>query len=102
MFLGKNTCKIPATKIHILSTYELSNMKYVNITVSIPFELKKKMEAIKKKKNVNWSEVARRAFEEEIKRLERLIAVEEMDRLRAESKVKWDGVKEVRKWRNSH
>jgi len=102
MFHGKNTCKIPATKIHIFRMCKLPNMKYVNITVSIPFELKKKMDAIKKKKNVNWSEVARRAFEEEIKRLERLIAVEEMDRLSAESKVKWDGVKEVRKWRNSH
>jgi len=79
-------------------------MMYVNITVSIPLELKKKMEAVKKKKNVNvnWSEVARRTFEEEIKRFERLIAVEEMDRFRAESEVRWDGVKEVRKWRNSH
>ena len=76
-------------------------MKYVNITVSIPFELKKKMDAIKKKKNVNWSEVARKAFEEEIKKIERKKAAEEIDRIRKKSKVEmWSGVEEVRKWRN--
>ncbi|MGQ9468718.1 MAG: hypothetical protein ACUVTD_02670 [Nitrososphaerales archaeon] len=72
-------------------------MKHVNMTITIPEELKKKM---KNAKDINWSEVARKAFEEEIKRIERKNAAEEMDRLREESKIMWDGIKEIRKWRD--
>jgi len=72
--------------------------KTTNVTITIPRELKEKM---KKLKDVNWSEVARRAFEEEIIRIERQRAGEEIDKLRGESKVKWDGVGEIRKWRDS-
>lgn len=67
------------------------------MTITIPEELRKR---IRKIKGVNWSEVARRAFEEELKRIERQIAAEEMDRLRTKSKG-WSGVEEIRKWRDS-
>jgi len=71
-------------------------MKHVNMTITIPVELREK---IKSAKDINWSEVARRAFEAEIERKEKIKAAEEMDELREESKIKWDGVEEVRKWR---
>jgi len=71
-------------------------MKHVNMTITIPVELREK---IKSTKDINWSEVARRAFEAEIERMEKIKAAEEMDELREGSKIKWDGVKEVRKWR---
>jgi hypothetical protein len=73
-------------------------MKHVNMTITIPVELREK---IKSTKDINWSEVARKTFEEEIKKIERRKAAEEMDKLREESKIKWDGVGEVRKWRKS-
>jgi hypothetical protein len=38
------------------------------MTIVLPKELKDK---IRKLKNVNWSEIARKAFEEEIKKIER-------------------------------
>ena len=73
-------------------------MKHVNMTITIPEELRAR---IKSTKHINWSEVARKTFEEEIKKIERRKAAEEMDKLREESKIKWDGVEEVRKWRCS-
>jgi len=74
-------------------------MTNVTFTITLPKELKEKM---KKVKNVNWSEVARKAFEEEIRKIERIKASEEIDKLRKESKVEWNGVEEIRKWRESH
>ena len=74
-------------------------MTNVTFTIALPKELKEKM---KKVKNVNWSEVARKAFEEEIRKIERIKASEEIDKLRKESKVEWNGVEEIRKWRESH
>ncbi len=74
-------------------------MNNVNLTITLPKELKEKM---KKIKNINWSEVARKAFEEEIRKIERIKASEEIDKLRKESKVEWNGVEEIRKWRESH
>ncbi len=74
-------------------------MSKENITIVLPRELKEK---IKRLKNVNWSEVARKAFEEEIRRIEKIEAVEEIDRLRGESKIKWCGAEVIRKWRDSH
>lgn len=73
-------------------------MKHVNMTITIPAELRAK---IKSTKQVNWSEVARKTFEEEIKKIDREKAAEEMDKLREASTIKWDGVEEVRKWRKS-
>jgi len=72
-------------------------MGHVNMTITIPEDLRRR---IKKVKNVNWSEVARRAFEEELKKIERQIAAEEIDRLRTESRG-WSGVEEIRRWRDS-
>ncbi|MCD6564283.1 MAG: hypothetical protein J7K23_10290 [Thermoproteales archaeon] len=74
-------------------------MTNVTFTITLPKELKEKM---KKVKNVNWSEVDRKAFEEEIRKIERIKASEEIDKLRKESKVEWNGVEEIRKWRESH
>lgn len=47
-------------------------MNMVNVTVSVPVEMKEKMDeyAI-----INWSEVARQAFAEQLKRLELLKAI---------------------------
>lgn len=47
-------------------------MNMVNVTVSVPVEMKKRMDeyAI-----INWSEVARQAFAEQLKRLEMLKAI---------------------------
>jgi len=73
-------------------------MKHVSMTITIPEGLR---ERIKNTKDINWSEVARKTFEEEIKKMERREAAKEMDILREESKIKWDGVEEVRRWRQS-
>lgn len=69
-----------------------------NITIRIPEELKLRMEQCK---TVNWSEVARKAFEEAARREEMQCATAAIDKLRAESKIKWDGAKEIRKWRDA-
>ena len=44
-----------------------------------------------KKYNINWSKASRRAFEEEIKKIERNITAEEIDKLREESTIEWSG-----------
>ena len=70
-----------------------------NVTVSVPEELKKKMEHVS---GVNWSEVAREAFEETVMRKRMLEAAENIKRLREESKTPgWSGVREIRKWRDA-
>jgi hypothetical protein len=69
-----------------------------NITVRVPEELKGRM---KRCKSVNWSEVARKAFEEAARKEEIQCATAAMDKLRVESKIKWDGTKEIRKWRDA-
>ena len=56
---------------------------------------------MKRCKNVNWSEIARKAFEEAARKEEIQCAAESIDKLRNESKIKWDGVKEIRKWRDA-
>ena len=68
------------------------------MTITIPEELRGRIKAIK---GVNWSDVARQAFEEKIRKIERKRAAEKMDKLREESTIVWDGVEEVRKWRKS-
>ena len=69
-----------------------------NITVRVPEELKDRMQRCK---DINWSEVARKAFEEAARRKEIQCAATVMDELRVESKIKWDGSKEIRKWRDA-
>ena len=70
-----------------------------NVTVSVPEELKKKMEHAG---SVNWSEVARQAFEEMVRRREMLEAALDIDRLREETRDPgWNGVREIRKWRDA-
>jgi len=70
-----------------------------NVTVSVPEDLKKKMENAA---GVNWSEVARQAFEEAVRRREMLEAAQDIKRLREETKTPgWSGVREIRKWRDA-
>ena len=69
-----------------------------NITVRVPAELKGRMKSCK---NINWSEVARKAFEDAAQRAEIQCAAESIKKLRAESKSDWAGAKEIRKWRDA-
>jgi hypothetical protein len=62
-------------------------------------ELKRGM---KKLKHINWSSVARRAFEDTIYREEKRGAAREIDRIRLSGKTgAWSGAKEIRKWRDA-
>jgi hypothetical protein len=70
----------------------------VNVTVSVPENLKQRMERLK---GINWSEVARNAFEEAARRQERLSAANAIKRLREKSGPGWSGAREVRKWRDA-
>jgi hypothetical protein len=75
------------------------NVVYVsNVTVRVPEELKGRM---KRCKSVNWSDVARKAFEDATCREEMQCAAEAIKNLRLESKPEWDGAKEIRKWRDA-
>jgi len=69
-----------------------------NLTIRVPEELKSRMERFK---DVNWSEVARRAFEETTNREERRRAAESIKKLRMESVAEWNGAKEIRRWRDA-
>ncbi len=69
-----------------------------NVTIRVPEELKRQM---KRFKHINWSEVARRAFEDAARREEMLKAAEVIKRLRMESQAEWNGAEEIRKWRNA-
>ncbi len=69
-----------------------------NITVRVPEELKGRMERCKK---INWSEVARKAFEEAARKEEVQCAAESIKKLRTDSKAGWDGAGEIRKWRDA-
>ena len=73
-------------------------MNMVNVTVSVSEDLRKRMRRLK---HVNWSEAARRAFEEEVEREERLEAAEAIQKLREASPPDWNGAKEIRKWRDA-
>jgi hypothetical protein len=73
-------------------------MCMINITVRVPEELKERM---KRCKNVNWSDVARKAFEDAARREEIQCAVESIKKLSSESKEEWDGAMEIRKWRDA-
>ena len=69
-----------------------------DITISVPEKLKGRMERCK---NINWSEVARKAFEDAARKEEMQCAAEQIKKLRAESQAEWDGSKEIRKWRDA-
>ncbi len=79
---------------------ELTSPVLANVTVSVPEELKKKMTHAKA---VNWSEVARQAFEDRLRQQEMVEAASAMDKLREATKStgpsSWSGVREIRKWR---
>ena len=68
-----------------------------NVTITVPEDLKREMT---KRKRVNWSWVARKAFEEAIRQEEMTTAAERIDKLRGAGKTPgWSGAKEIRKWR---
>lgn len=69
-----------------------------NVTIRVPEELKGRM---KRCKSVNWSEVARKAFEDAARKEEMHCAAESIKKLRTESKTDWNGAKEIRKWRDA-
>ncbi len=69
-----------------------------NITIRIPEDLKKRMEQCK---TINWSEIARKAFEEAARKEEIQCAAESIKKLRNESEQEWNGAKEIRKWRDA-
>jgi hypothetical protein len=78
---------------HVLNVMCMSN-----VTVRVPEELKGRM---KRCKSVNWSEVARKAFEDAARKEEIQRASESIKNLRTESKTEWDGAGEIRKWRDA-
>ena len=69
-----------------------------NFSVRVSKDLKGHM---KRCKSVNWSEVARKAFEDAARRQEMQCAAETIKTLRRESIAQWDGAMEIRKWRNA-
>jgi hypothetical protein len=69
-----------------------------NVTIRVPEDLKGRMERCK---SINWSEVARKAFEDAARREEMLCAAEAIKKLRNESITEWDGAKEIRRWRDA-
>ena len=69
-----------------------------NVTVRVPEELRGRM---KRCKSVNWSEVARKAFEDAARKEEIQCAAEAIKNLRLESKAEWNGAKEIRRWRDA-
>ena len=69
-----------------------------NVTVRVSEELKGRMKHCKK---VNWSEVARKAFEDAARNEEIQSAAETIKNLRTENKAEWNGAREIRKWRDA-
>jgi hypothetical protein len=69
-----------------------------NITVRVPEELKSRMERCK---TINWSEIARKAFEDAAHQEEMKSAAQAIKKMRDDSKENWNGAKEIRKWRDA-
>lgn len=68
------------------------------MTITVDERLRKRMRRIKK---LNWSKVARMAFEREIQRYEARRAAKKMDEIRSEIRRRsWSGAGEIRKWRD--
>jgi len=51
---------------------------------------------------MSWRKVARKTSEKETEKIERAQALEEIIRIREESRIKWEGAEVIRRWRNSH
>ena len=68
-----------------------------SVTVRVSDELKEQMNRYS---YVNWSEVARNAFEEAIMCEERKKAIEKVRAIVEKDEGNWDGVEEIRKWRS--
>jgi hypothetical protein len=51
--------------------------------------------------NINWSKVARKAFEETARKEEIQCAAETIKKIRNESEKGWGGAKQIRKWRDA-
>lgn len=68
-----------------------------NITITVDTTLKKRMKELR---GVNWSEVARDAFEERVMAEQRVKAAKAIKKIRKASKAKWSGSEEIRKWRD--
>ena len=73
-------------------------MGSTSITITVDRELKRKMEELKQ---VNWSRVARAAFEEEIRKEKRKQIVGDIKAIREKDKTNWSGADEIRKWRDA-
>ena len=97
MFLGGKVFYSVFTSI-MCNKHVQNVMCMSNVTVRVPEELKGRM---KRCKSVNWSEVARKAFEDAARKEEIQCAAEAIKNLRLESKAEWDGAKEIRKWRDA-
>lgn len=69
-----------------------------NITITVDRELKKKMEELKQ---VNWSSVAREAFEQKVREAKRKQIVSAVKAIREKDQTNWSGSEEVRKWRDA-
>jgi len=52
-------------------------------------------------KDVNWSRVAREAFEAEVKKEKRRQVAQEIKAIREKDHSGWSGSEEVRKWRDA-
>jgi len=68
-----------------------------NITITVEPSLRKRMKEIRA---VNWSEVARAAFQARIEAEERKSAAEAIRRMRNKDTTGWSGSEEIRKWRD--
>jgi hypothetical protein len=55
---------------------------------------------MKELRAVNWSEVARAAFQERIEAAERAKAADAIRRMRSKDATGWSGSEEIRKWRD--
>jgi post-segregation antitoxin (ccd killing protein) len=74
------------------------SMSSSNITITVDKELKKRMGELKQ---VNWSKVARAAFEEEIRKEKRRLVTKQIKTIREKDQSNWSGSEEVRKWRDA-
>jgi hypothetical protein len=84
--------------LDIIRKYVQKVMCMSNITVRVTEELKERM---KRCKSVNWSEIARKAFEVTVVKEEMQCATEAIKNLRLESKTEWNGANEIRRWRDA-
>ena len=94
-FLGRFLC---ACTLIMYNKHVQKVVCMSNITIRVPEELKGRM---KRCKSINWSEVARQAFEDAARKEEIQCAAEVIKNLRLGSKGEWDGAKEIRKWRDA-